>query len=64
MYGYVFRCYLKNLRHLFLRRQNGIRTYICFQFNISQVGDIIKEIEIEKLKKITKPGQINIFRWK
>jgi hypothetical protein len=41
-------------------KSNYLGEWVEITGKISQVGDIIKEIEIEKLKKITKLGQINI----
>jgi hypothetical protein len=41
-------------------KSNYLGEWVEITGKISQVGDIIKEIEIEKLKKITKLGQIDI----
>jgi uncharacterized membrane protein len=47
-------------RQIFVLNANYLGEWVEITGKISQAGDIIKEIEIEKLKKITKLGQINI----
>jgi hypothetical protein len=58
--GNEIHCHLSENLSIDDYKSNYLGEWVEITGKISQVGDIIKEIEIEKLKKITKPGQINI----
>ena len=58
--GNEIHCHLSENLSVDDYKSNYLGEWVEITGKISQAGDIIKEIEIEKLKKITKLGQINI----
>ena len=58
--GNEIHCHLSENLSIDDYKSNYLGEWVEITGKISQVGDIIKEIEIEKLKKITKLGQIDI----
>ena len=58
--GNEIHCHLSENLSIDDYKSNYLGEWVEITGKISRVGDIIKEIEIEKLKKITKLGQIDI----